>query len=74
MRMKRLAPRKKLVDRSRTEKDALVCHKSKKIGHIRIDYPKLRENLKTKKKVLVATWSNSKESSSEDEHQECANL
>ena len=58
----------KMVDRGEIEKDGVVCYKCKKIGHFRIECPKLRENLKMKKKALVATWSDSEESSSEDEY------
>ena len=71
---KRVAPRKKVVDRGETEKVGMVCYKCKKVGHLRIECPKFRKNPKIKKKALVATCSDSKESSSEDEHQECANL
>ena len=73
--MKKRAPfRKKSVDRGEAEKDKITCHYYKKEEHIKIECPKLRENLKAKKKALVTTWSDSEESSSEDEHQECANL
>ena len=74
MRKKREAPRKKIIDRGKTEKDSLVCYKCKKVGHLRIDCPRLRENPKTKKKALVVTWIHSEESSSKDKHQECTNL
>ena len=48
-------PRKKLVDRNEAEKDRVTCHYCKKGGHIKTECPKLRENPKAKKKVLVAT-------------------
>ena len=68
MQKKRVAPKKKMVDRGEIEKDGMVCYKCKKIGHLRIECPKFRKNPKMKKKALVAIWSNSEESSSQDEH------
>ena len=64
MRKKRIAPRKKYVDRSEVEKGRITCYHCKKEGHIRIECPKLRGNPKAKKKALVATWSDNEESSS----------
>ena len=46
MRKKRTTPKKKMVDRGKTKKDGLVCYKCKKVGHLRIDCPKFRENKK----------------------------
>ena len=57
LRKKRASPKKKMIDRGETEKDGLVCYKYKKVGHLRINYLKFRENPKTKKKALVAAWS-----------------
>ena len=74
MRKKRKAPRRKIVDRGEIEKDVVMCYKCKKIGHFRSKCPKLKKNLKMKNKSLVATWSDSEESSYEDDLQECINL
>ena len=74
MKKKRASSRKKFIDRGKIEKGGVVCHNCNKVGYIRMDYPKLREKPKAKKKALVATWSDSEESSFDDEHQECTNL
>ena len=68
MRNKRIAPRRKIIDRGEIEKDVVICYKCKKIGHFRSECPKLKENPKIKKKALVSTWSDSEKCPSKDEH------
>ena len=65
------APRKSKSSRKgKNEKPFIQCHKCKGFGHMRIEYPNYLMKEKTnnsKDKGLVATWSDTKNDSS-DEH------
>ena len=78
MRNKKLVPRRRIIDIGEIEKEKerenLICFECKRSWHIISECPKLRKELKKKKKAFVAIWSNCEESSFEDEHQECTNL
>ncbi|GAV61588.1 zf-CCHC domain-containing protein/UBN2 domain-containing protein [Cephalotus follicularis] len=57
-------------DTSKNEKDEkeVICYECDKLGHIRQDCPKLKKKKdKVKKKAMIATWSDSDDSSSDDE-------
>ena len=58
------------------EKRDLVCFKCKKLGHIKYDCPLYKNEAKRrKKKVIMATWSESEDQSSEEENEkEMANM
>ena len=52
-----------------------MCYECKKLGHFKVDCPTLKKSFKrTKKKAMVATWSDSDESSSKEETQNKANF
>ncbi|KAH9686494.1 hypothetical protein KPL70_014367 [Citrus sinensis] len=56
----------------RKKKEAITCYEWKKPGHIRSECPLIN---KLKKKVMVATWDDSEEESSDEEaSQEVSNL
>ena len=46
----------------------MICYECKKVGHMKSGCPQPKKSIKKKKKALVATWSDSKESSSDEEH------
>ena len=51
------------------EKDQPICYECKKPGYFRTDCPKLKKaSKKIKKKAMIATWSDSDESCSEEEN------
>ena len=57
------------------EKEAPICFECKKPGHFRVDCPQLKKaSRKFKKKAMMATWSDSEDSTSEEEQKEVANL
>ena len=58
------------------DKQSLICYECKKPGHFRSECPQLKKGPKKyKKKAMMATWSRSDESSSEEENSnEQANL
>ncbi|GAV83276.1 hypothetical protein CFOL_v3_26724, partial [Cephalotus follicularis] len=63
-------------DSSKRDKDEkeVICYECNKPSHIRPDCPKLKKK-KDKKKEMIATWSDSDDSSSDkDENEEIANI
>ncbi|GAV89508.1 LOW QUALITY PROTEIN: zf-CCHC domain-containing protein/UBN2 domain-containing protein, partial [Cephalotus follicularis] len=65
-----------LRDSSKNDKDEkeVTCYECNKPGHIRSDCPKLKKK-KDKKKAMIATWSDSDDSSlDEDENKEITNI
>ena len=66
LKKKNYYPRKKPLGRRvrKKESEEGVCFECKKLGHLRIDYPQLKKKFKKKKRTLVATWSDSENSSS----------
>ncbi|GAV70508.1 zf-CCHC domain-containing protein/UBN2 domain-containing protein [Cephalotus follicularis] len=63
-------------DSSKSDKDEkeVICYECNKSGHIRPDCPKLKKK-KDKKKAMIATWSDSDDSSlDKDENEEIANI
>ncbi|RVW78687.1 hypothetical protein CK203_048440 [Vitis vinifera] len=57
------------------EKRDLVCFKCKKPGHIKYDCPLYKSEAKRRmKKAMMATWSESEESSEEEKDKEVANM
>ncbi|GAV87119.1 hypothetical protein CFOL_v3_30545, partial [Cephalotus follicularis] len=63
-------------DSSKSDKDEkeVICYECNKPCHIRADCPNLKKK-KDKKKAMIATWSNSDDSSlDEDEKEEIANI
>ena len=57
------------------EKRDLVCFKCKKPGHIKYDCPLYKSEAKRRmKKTMIATWSESEESSEEENEKEVANM
>ena len=53
-----------------------MCFKCKKLGHIKYDYYPLYKNeaKRRMKKAMMATWSESEESSEEENEKEVANM
>ena len=68
-------PRKsKSLRKGKNEKPLIQCHECKGFGHIRIECPNYLMKEKTKKsedKGLVATWSDTKNDSSDEFMDEC---
>ncbi|KAL6348530.1 hypothetical protein AAG906_013150 [Vitis piasezkii] len=57
------------------DKRDLVCFKCKKPGHIKYDYPRYKSEAKRRmKKAMMATWSDSEESSEEEKEKEVGNM
>ena len=57
------------------EKRDLVCFKCKKPGHIKYDCPLYKSEAKKRmKKAMMATWSESEESSEEENEKKVANM
>ncbi|PKA63479.1 hypothetical protein AXF42_Ash005374 [Apostasia shenzhenica] len=57
----------------KVKEDDVICYKCNKPGHIKSNCPLLKPRKSKKKKALVATWSDSDESSSSDD-KEVVNL
>ncbi|GAV87948.1 zf-CCHC domain-containing protein [Cephalotus follicularis] len=58
------------------EEKEIICYECDKPGHTRPECPKLKKNKDffLKKKAMIATWSDSDESSSEEDIEEVANI
>ncbi|RVW82058.1 Retrovirus-related Pol polyprotein from transposon RE1 [Vitis vinifera] len=57
------------------EKRDLVCFKCKRLGHIKYDCPLYKSEAKRRmKKAMMATWSESEESSEEENEKKVANM
>ncbi|GAV58131.1 hypothetical protein CFOL_v3_01665 [Cephalotus follicularis] len=52
-----------------SNKEEVICYECNKLGHYKIDYPKLKKNKEhsKKKKAMMATWSDNDDSSSDEE-------
>ena len=78
MRKKRKFFRKKNINRKeiskKIEKKMPMCFECNKLGHLRVEYPQLSKEHKRKKKALMAAWSDSKDSSLDDEQKESDNI
>ena len=56
-------------DNDKKRENQSICYKCKKIGYFKVDCPSLKKNLqKIKKKAMIAIWSNSEDSSSDEEN------
>ena len=64
MRKKKVAPRKRIIDREKIEKEKkrenLICFECKRLGYVRSEYPKLRKAFKKKKKTFMVTQSDAR--------------
>ena len=66
--MRKRPPTKGEHSKKKNKEQPLICQEDKKSGHFISKYPQLKKGPKKyKKKTMVATWSNSDESSFEKE-------
>ena len=74
--MRKRPPTKGEHSKEKNKEQPLICQECKKSGHFRSKCPQLKKGPKKyKKKTIMATWSDSDESSSEEEDShEQANL
>ncbi|GAV60820.1 zf-CCHC domain-containing protein/UBN2 domain-containing protein [Cephalotus follicularis] len=69
--------KKSTLSKSETKKEEIICFECNKPGHYKSECPRLKKAKETikKKRAMLATWSDSDESSSEEEeNQEIAQL
>ena len=57
----------------REEATKVVCYKCKKLGHVKYDCP-LNKTKREKRRVIMATWSQSEDSSDDENEKEVANM
>ena len=61
-------PNKEKEKEKEKDKDVPICFEYKKSGYFKMDCPQLKKSSrKFKKKAMMATWSDSEDSSSEEE-------
>ena len=74
--MRKRPPTKGEHSKEKDKEQPLICYECKKPGYFKSECPQLKKDLKKyKKKAMMATWSDSDESSSEEEDShEQANL
>ena len=66
--MRKRPPTKGEHSKKKDKEQLLICYECKKPGHFRSECPQLKKGPKKyKRKTMVATWSDSDESSSEEE-------
>ena len=74
--MRKRPPTKGEHSKEKDKKQPLIYYECQKLGYFRFECPQLKKDLKKyKKKTMVAIWSDSDESSSEEkDSREQANL
>ena len=66
--MRKRPPTKGEHSKEKDKDQPLICYECKKLGHFKSECPQLKKGSKKyKKKAMIATWSESDESSSEEE-------
>ena len=56
------------------EKRVSMCYECNKLGYFKSECPQISKEYRRKKKVFMAAWGDSKDSSSKDEQKEIANI
>ena len=69
-------PSKEKEKEKEKEREQPICYECKRPGHYKMDCLQLKKSMrkKYKKKTMMATWSESEDSSSEKEESKVANL
>ena len=73
--MRKRPPTKEKHNKEKDKEQPLICYEYKKSRYFKSECPQLMKDLKKyKKKAMMATWSESDESSSKEDSNEQANL